>query len=110
MKKYFKYFKFIIIIELDYSMWSQPLGLNAPQNNQFFEADEQTMLELRKKFKCKKALYYFMVHKAVSWKSVIFVLIVYVLYKNVFLPEEKNCPIGFLHQILAGEKHVFWNF
>ena len=46
---------------------------------------EEMNTRLRQKFKSKKALHFFMTNKS-----------------NVFLPEEKNCPIGFLHQILAG--------
>ena len=42
---------------------------------------------LKQKFKSKKALHFFMVNKS-----------------NVFLPQEKNTPIDFMHQILSGNK------
>ena len=92
-------------------MYSQPNLGNAGPQNQIFESDEQTQLKLRQKFKCKKALHWFMVNKAVS--TSIFDLhynFSPFYFQNVFLPEEKNCPIGFLHQILGGEKFVFWNW
>ena len=47
-------------------MYSQPNLGNAGPQNQVFESDEQTQLKLRQKFKCKKALHWFMVNKAVS--------------------------------------------
>ena len=37
--------------------------------NQVFEGDDQTMAKIREKFKCKKALHWFMVNKAVSIHS-----------------------------------------
>ena len=54
---------------------------------------EEGTTRLRQKFQSKKALHFFMVNKS-----------------NVFLPLEKNCPIAFLHQILAGQKRCFRNY
>lgn len=34
--------------------------------NQVFQADDQTTLKLRQKFQSKKALHWFLIHKAVS--------------------------------------------
>lgn len=76
--------------------------------NQVFQADDQTTMKLRQKFQSKKALHWFLVNKAVSpalpVSSSIF------LIQQVFLPDEKNCPIGFLQEILAGGKYIFWSW
>ena len=50
-----------------------------------------------------------MVHKAVS-AQLLSLTHFFLHLQNVFLPEEKNCPIGFLQQILGGRKYVFWNY
>ena len=47
-------------------MLNQPQGANAGPMNSLFNGDDQMAIRLRQKFKCKKALHWFMVHKAVS--------------------------------------------
>ena len=84
-------------------------GYNGPPRNQVYEPDEQTAVKLRQKFQSKKALWWFLVNKAVS-TQLLRLTHFFLHLQNVFLPDEKNCPIGFLHQILAGNKYVFWNY
>ena len=51
-----------------------------------------------------------MVHKAVSTLLLLLLFTLFPFIQNVYLPEEKNCPIGFLHQITSGTKDVFWSY
>ena len=51
-----------------------------------------------------------MVNKAVSAIQLFCSTCIHFTFQQVFLPEEKNCPLGFLHEILGGEKYVFWTF
>ena len=47
-------------------MINQPQGANNGPLNVLFNGDDQMALKLRQKFRCKKALHWFMVHKAVG--------------------------------------------
>ena len=43
--------------------------------NQVFQADDQTTLKLRQKFQSKKALHWFLIHKAVSAALIVTLII-----------------------------------